>query len=169
MALRTLPALTRTETSRRGSVWLAGLLPALSVPAGLPGLRGGMANADLLPHAPTTRKASTLVGGSGLRNVGPPASPLPSPHLFECRPQSVLFVCCGIGQRMFCTPGKATQCSSRACGQSGIIAPWVPLPTSSSSPAGGRRYASVRWCSFCFISGQPGLQVSAQGRFLCTE
>lgn len=62
VALRTLPALTRTETSRRGSVWLAGLLPALSVPAGLPGLRGGMANADLLPHAPTTRKASTLVG-----------------------------------------------------------------------------------------------------------
>lgn len=122
VALRTLPALTRTETSRRGSVWLAGLLPALSVPAGLPGLRGGMANADLLPHAPITRKASTLVG-RGLETSDRLPLLSPTPTCSNVDPSR--YFSFAVGSDRECSPPLARPLSAAAepVGRAGSLPP----------------------------------------------
>lgn len=66
---------------------------------------------------------------------------------------------------MFSTPGKATREGSGPVllgSPTIVIAPLNLLPTVPSCPAGGRHCATVRWWSFCFISGPPGLQGPAQ-------
>lgn len=132
---------------------------ALSVPAGC-----SKEPTDLLLCRPP-QKASTH-GGWGLRELDH-LSFLPSaPIHLECRETSWYFsFAVGWGVESVPPPlaWPLTVPQPRPAGRPGAQhSGWQPhRQLSPPLPLGGWRYACVRWSSFCFISGQPGLQVSA--------
>lgn len=132
---------------------------ALSVPAGC-----SKEPTDLLLCRPP-QKASTH-GGWGLRELDH-LSFLPSaPIHLECRETSWYFsFAVGWGVESVPPPlaWPLTVPQPRPAGRPGAQhSGWQPhRQLSPPLPLGGWRYACVRWSSFCFISGQPSLQVSA--------